>query len=179
MINGNVSSEFISLCECARSCKFYPKLRLASGFTLTKSTRMVPLQDVQPHNVTSGRPYATAEVTILVREITKNRNFKRHFLENGWSYRREILHDNLEDQVQWHIIKPCSFLSHFKTFHHENSGRSVIALFNKASHGRAILIAETILLRLKWSISQLKSMFISRHFYLLGLVLYADLKTFR
>ena len=35
---------------------------------LTKSTRTVTLQDVQPHNVTSGRPYATAEVTILVQE---------------------------------------------------------------------------------------------------------------
>ena len=51
---------------------FYPKLHLASGFTLTKSTRMVTLQDVQPINVTSGRPYATAEVTILVREYPEN-----------------------------------------------------------------------------------------------------------
>ena len=51
---------------------FYPKLHLASGFTLTKSTRMVTLQDVQPNNVTSGRPYATAEVTILVREYPEN-----------------------------------------------------------------------------------------------------------
>ena len=48
------------------------KLRLATGFTLTKSTRTVTLQDVQPHNVTSGRPYATAEVTILVREYPEN-----------------------------------------------------------------------------------------------------------
>ena len=42
--------------------------------------------------------------------ISENSNFKRHFLENGWSYRREILRDNLEDQVQWHISKLCSFL---------------------------------------------------------------------
>ena len=27
------------ICECARSCKLYPKLCLASGFTLTKSTK--------------------------------------------------------------------------------------------------------------------------------------------
>ena len=60
------------ICECARSYTFYPKLRLASGFTLTKSTRTVTLQDVQPHNATSGRPYATAEVTILVREYPEN-----------------------------------------------------------------------------------------------------------
>ena len=38
-----------------------------------------------------------------------------------------------------------------------------IAVFNKASHGQVILIAETILLRFKWSVSQLKWMFISRH----------------
>ena len=48
------------------------QVRIASGFTLTKSTRTVTLQDVQPHNVTSGRPYATAEVTILVREYPEN-----------------------------------------------------------------------------------------------------------
>ena len=73
MINGNVVGiYFIMICECARSCKFYPKLRLDSGFKLTKSTRTVTLQDVQPHNVTSGRPYATAEVTILVREYPEN-----------------------------------------------------------------------------------------------------------
>ena len=63
---------FIMICECARSCKFYQKMRLASGFKLTKSKRTITLQDVQPHNVTSGRPYATAEVTILVREYPEN-----------------------------------------------------------------------------------------------------------
>ena len=47
---------FIMICECAPSCKFYPKLRLASGFKLTKSTRTITLQDVQPYNVTSGLP---------------------------------------------------------------------------------------------------------------------------
>ena len=76
-------------------------------------TKTVTLQDVPLLNVTSGRPYDPAEVTILVREYLENyqnSNFKRHFLENGWSYRREILHDNLEDQAQWHILKLCSFL---------------------------------------------------------------------
>ena len=34
-----------------------------------------------------------------IQKITKNSNFKRHFLENGWSYHREILHENLEDQA--------------------------------------------------------------------------------
>ena len=56
------------ICECVQSCKFYPKLRLASGFTITKSTRMVTLQDVPLLNVTSSCPYATEEMTILVRE---------------------------------------------------------------------------------------------------------------
>ena len=115
MINGNLSSEFISLLfeECVPSCKFYPKLRLASGFTLPKSTRTVTLQDAQPRNVTSalhnpGRKWQFPFGNI--RKTTKNSNFKRHFLENGWSYRREILHNNQEDQVQWHISKLCSFL---------------------------------------------------------------------
>ena len=74
MINGNVSSEFISLwfASVHGAASFIQKLRLASGFTLTKSARTVALQDVQPHNVTSGRPYATAEVTILVREYPEN-----------------------------------------------------------------------------------------------------------
>ena len=49
-----VGIHFIIICECVRSCKFYPKLRLASGFTLTKSTRTVTLQDVQPRYVTSA-----------------------------------------------------------------------------------------------------------------------------
>ena len=60
------------ICECVRSCKFYPKLRLASGFTPTESTRTVTLQYVHLLNVTSGRQYATAEVTILVREYPEN-----------------------------------------------------------------------------------------------------------
>ena len=54
-----VGINFIMICECLLSCKFYPKLCLASGFTLTKSTRMVTLQDVPLLNVTSGCPYGT------------------------------------------------------------------------------------------------------------------------
>ena len=74
MINGNLSSEFISLLFASvyGSCKFYTKLRLASGFTLTKSARTVTLQDVQPRNVTSGLPYPRKEVTISVREYPEN-----------------------------------------------------------------------------------------------------------
>ena len=64
--------DLIMICEIVRSCKFYPKLRLASGITLTKSTRTVTLQDVPLLNVTSGRPYATGEVTALVREYPEN-----------------------------------------------------------------------------------------------------------
>ena len=78
--------DFIIIYECVKSCKLYPKLRLASGFTLTKSTRTITLQDVQLYNVTSACQYATAEVTISVwkyPEIIKISHFKRHFLENG------------------------------------------------------------------------------------------------
>ena len=46
-------------------------------------------------------------------KITKSSNFQRHFLENAWSYRHAILHDNLEDQAQWHISKLYSFYWHF------------------------------------------------------------------
>ena len=105
-----VGSDFITIWECERSCKFYPELRLASGFKVTKSTRTITLQDEPLLNVISDRQYSTAEVTILLREyprITKNSNFKCHFLKNGSSYRREILHDNLEDQTQWHISNLC------------------------------------------------------------------------
>ena len=34
---------------------------------------------------------------------------------------------------------------YIKTFHHEKSGKSVIAVLNKASYGWVILIAETTL----------------------------------
>ena len=114
MKNGNVSSAFISLWFASvRSCKIYPKPPLASGLTLTKFTRTVTMHNIPLPNVTSGQPYTPAEVKILVREYPenyKNGNFKRHFLENGWLYRHEILHDNLEDQAKWHISKLCSFL---------------------------------------------------------------------
>ena len=39
---------------------------------IQKRIRTVILQDVQPHNVTYGHPYATAEETILVREYPEN-----------------------------------------------------------------------------------------------------------
>ena len=73
MINGNVSSEFISLwfasvhgASSIQNCVSPLVLRLQ------KSIITVTLQDVQPHNVKSGHPYATAEVTILVREYPEN-----------------------------------------------------------------------------------------------------------
>ena len=90
---------FIMICECVRSCKFYPKLRLASAFTLTKSTRTLQEEIL----ITSKFHFEN------IRKITKNNNFKGHFLEKGWSYRLESLHDILEDQAQWHISKLCSF----------------------------------------------------------------------
>ena len=114
MINGNLSSEFISLlfasvhgaASSIQNCVSPLVLRLQ------KSTRTVTVQDVQPRYVTSafhnpGRKWQFPFGNI--RKTTKNSNFKR-FFENGWSYRREILHDNLEDQAQWHISKLCSFL---------------------------------------------------------------------
>ena len=69
---------------------------------------MVTLQDVHLLNVTYDRPYATAELTIFVQEFPENykySSFQRHFRENGWSYRREILHTNWEDHAKWLVSK--------------------------------------------------------------------------
>ena len=55
-----------------------------------------------------GCPYLRRKLQLQfgnIRNITKNSNFKRHFLEIGWSYCHEILHYKLEDQAQWHISK--------------------------------------------------------------------------
>ena len=62
--------DFIMICKGVRSCKFYTKL----FYSYTKSTRRpVTLQDVPLLNVTSAsRPYAGAEVTILVQEYPDN-----------------------------------------------------------------------------------------------------------
>ena len=84
--------------ECARSCKFYPKLRLASGFFAYEKYK----------NGNSAR--RTVLQRYILPSITQNGsdNFSsgRHFLRNGWSYGREILYDNLEDQ---------SSMTYFKT----------------------------------------------------------------
>ena len=69
MINDNASSElisFIMLLKSIRNFKFYPKLCLASDFTLKKSTGNVTQQDMQRTNVTSGSPYPMTEKTISV-----------------------------------------------------------------------------------------------------------------
>ena len=95
-----VGIEFIMICACVWSCKFYTKLHLASGFTLTKSTRTVTLQDLPLLKVTFGWPYAPAEVTILVREYQENyqktqpqTSFSRELLialprNFAWQFRR-------------------------------------------------------------------------------------------
>ena len=67
--------------------KFYPKLCFASGFTLTKSTGTITLQEVQLNNITSGCLYRTAEATVW-KYLDWNiggilHNFQRHFIKNG------------------------------------------------------------------------------------------------
>ena len=64
------------------------------------------------YSLTTSHPaFHTPELKFgNIRKTTKNSNFKRNFLKNGWSYRREILHDNLEDQAQWHISKTVFIL---------------------------------------------------------------------
>ena len=77
-----------------------------------KSARRTALQrNIRPSITQDGSDDFSSGIS---GKTTKNSNFKRHFLENGWSYRREILHDNLEDHAQRHISKLCSFLYHFK-----------------------------------------------------------------
>ena len=53
--------DFITISNCVRSWMFYPKLRLASGFKLTKSTGTVTLQDAPLLNATSGHLYSTLQ----------------------------------------------------------------------------------------------------------------------
>ena len=84
-----VGINFIVICQSVRCCKFYPKLRLASGFTLTKSTRMVTLQDVSLLNITPGRPYATAEMTISVQVYPEN--YQKLLLQTSFSWERLIV----------------------------------------------------------------------------------------
>ena len=115
MINGNLSSEFISLW-------FANVHGAASSIKNCVSPLVLRLQKVQERLLCKTYSLTTSHPAVHMlrqkwqfqfgntRNITKNSNFKRHFLENGWSYRREILHDNLEDQVKWHISKMCSFL---------------------------------------------------------------------
>ena len=110
------------LCECVRSCKFYPKMRLASGFMLTRNSRTVTLQDLLLHKVTSGRQYTTSEVTSLVRKIqkiTNKSNFKRGFLRTAdriaakfYTTNKKIKpHDIIQNYV--HSTRTLSIESHF------------------------------------------------------------------
>ena len=76
---------------------------------------MVSLQDVQFNNVTSGSLFPRVEVTISVGkypEKLQNSYFERHFLEKDWSYRHEIVNDNLENQVRLHIKTVLILLAH-------------------------------------------------------------------
>ena len=69
------------ICECTRSCKFYLKLCLASGFTLTKSTRTVTLQDIHRRKPTLdcttlryvSLPWATTR-DFSLEGVSKRRN---------------------------------------------------------------------------------------------------------
>ena len=115
MINGNVSSEFISL--------WFAYFHGAAGSIQNcVSPLVLRLQKVQERQLCKTYSLTTSHPTFHspgrkwqfqfgnIRKTTKNSNCKRHFLENGWSYHREILHDNLEDQAEWHISNLSSFL---------------------------------------------------------------------
>ena len=70
MINDDVLSELhYDLRECTQ---LQVLSKIASRFSAYKSTIMVLLHDVPLLNVTSGHPYATAYVTISVREYPEN-----------------------------------------------------------------------------------------------------------
>ena len=114
MINGNVPSEFISLWfasvhRAASSIQnfvclwFYAYKKYKSN----SARRTASQRHIQPSICYGGSDNFSSGIS---GKLPKKSNFKRHFLENGWSYRCKILHDNLEDQVKWHISKLCSFL---------------------------------------------------------------------
>ena len=118
-MNGNVSSEWIL-------SRFASVKGAASSFQNYVSSLVLRLQEVQERYLYKTYIYSTSHPAAHtrqrkwhfqfgnIRKITKNSNFKRHFLENGWSYRRKILHDNLDDQAQWHISKLYSFYYLFR-----------------------------------------------------------------
>ena len=115
MINGNVSLEFISLW-------FVSVQRAASFIQHCVSPLVLRLQKVQERYLCKTYSLTTSHPVFHdperrwqfqfgnIRKITKISNSNRHFLENRWSYRCKILHDNFKDQAQWHISKLCSFL---------------------------------------------------------------------
>ena len=114
LINGNVSSKFVSLW-------FASVHGAATSIKNCVSPLVLRLQNVQERKLCKMYSLTTSHRAFHnqgwkwqfqfrnIRKITKNSNFKRHFPENGWSYRREILHDNVENQAQFHSPKLCSF----------------------------------------------------------------------
>ena len=115
---------------------------------------------------------------LFVYLFTVSKNERNNFAKT--SLREALLKKNF---ILWFFglktYKDNCYVTTLTYFITKKSERSVIADFNKASHGPVILIAETILLRLKWSISQLKPILMSRHFYLHGLVLHTGSKSVR
>ena len=57
-----------------------------------------------------------------IRKMTKNSNSKLHFLVNGWLYRLEILHDNLEDQANDIFQNSVNFTSTLKQIYVSEPG---------------------------------------------------------
>ena len=129
-INGNVSSEFISL--------WFASVHGAASYIQNCVSPMVlRLQKVQERQFCKTYILTTSYPAFHnperkwqfqfgnIRKITKNSNFKLHFIENDWSHRREILLDKLENLAKWHIRKLCSF---FQQFNHTRPSMFIAAV---------------------------------------------------
>ena len=93
-----VGIDFIIFCECVRSYKLIPKLRLASGFTLTKVQETYIL--TRPSITQNESDNFSSGISAKLPKIaTSNAIFSRT------DDRIEILHDNLEDQAPMTYIK--------------------------------------------------------------------------
>ena len=73
MINDNVTLELFNYdLQVCTELQVLSKTASHLWFNAYKKYKNVTMQDVQLNNVTSSCPYASAEVTILVREYPEN-----------------------------------------------------------------------------------------------------------
>ena len=100
MINVNVSRVCIELQVLSKTASrlwLYAYKKYKNGQIKLCKTYILTTSHPVSHNPEQEWQFRFGNIW----KITRNSNFERQFLENGWSYRHEILRDNLEDRAQW------------------------------------------------------------------------------